>query len=196
MIRPHRNSLFAVLLRKPWWLSALVGAAIGLVAAALLPADWRGAALLTGFPFFVVAVMAWIRARGVPSAAEVERSTQAARSLTWPAFAAALEEAFARDGWTVQRVEAGSHDFVLERGGRRMLVAARRWKSAHLGLEPLRDLQSAREAGDGADALCIALGELSGPARQFAAAQRIAVWQAAELAQALRRQPGPAAARR
>lgn len=187
MIRMHRNSLFSVLLRKPWWVSAAIGVAIGVVSAALVPADWRGAALLTGFPFLVIAGISLYRGLGAPSAAEVEQLTQAARSQPWAAFAQQLDEAFTRDGWTVQRVEAPSHDFVLERGAKRMLVAARRWKSAHLGLEPLRALQAAREAGDGVDALAIALGDLSDAARRYAAAQRIAVWQAPELAQALRR---------
>lgn len=186
MIRMHRNSLFSVLLRKPWWVSVAIGVAIGAVAAALVPADWRGAALLTGFPFLVIGGIAAVRGLGAPSAAEVEQLAQAARGMGWSAFAQQLHDAFTRDGWTVQRVESPSHDFVLERGAQRMLVAARRWKSAHLGLEPLKALQSAREAGDGAAALCIALGGLSDPARRFAAAQRIAVWQAAELAQALR----------
>jgi restriction system protein len=187
MIRVRPNSLFAVLLRNPWWVSASIGTAIGLLAAALVPDDWRAAALLAGLPFLVIAGIAGLRGYGAPGAAEIERTAQTVRALAWPAFAEQLNEAFARDGWTVQRIEARSHDFVLERGGKRLLVAARRWKSAHLGLEPLRALQGAREAGDGADALCIALGELSDPARQFAAAQGIALWQAAELAQALRR---------
>ncbi|MFO1327389.1 MAG: restriction endonuclease [Rubrivivax sp.] len=190
MIRMHRNSLFAVLLRKPWWLSVLIGLGIGLAAAALAPADWRGVALMTGLPFLVVGGIALVRGRGRPDAAEVERTAQAARALGWPAFAEQLHEAFARDGWAVQRVEAPSHDFVLERGGRRMLVAARRWKSAHLGLEPLRALQAARQAQDVSDALCIALGGPSAPARRYADEQRIALWQAAELAQALRRRRG------
>lgn len=190
MIRMHRNSLFAVLLRKPWWVSGAIGVAIGLAAAALMPADWRGVALLTGLPFLVVSGIALVRGYGRPGQAEVERMAQTARAQAWPAFAEQLQGAFTRDGWTVQRVDAASHDFMLERSGRRMLVAARRWKSAHLGLEPLRTLQAAREAGDVADALCIALGEISDPARRFAASQRIAVWQAAELAQALRRRRG------
>ncbi len=76
---------------------------------------------------------------------------------------------------------------MLERGGKRLLVAARRWKSARLGLEPLRALQAAREVDDGTDALCIALGEPSDPAPKFAAAQGIALWQAAEPALTLRR---------
>lgn len=187
MIRMHERSLFAQLLRKPWWMSAAIGIAIGLGAAALLPADWRVPALLTGTPFLVIAGIAGVRGYGEPGAAEIERCAQEARALAWPAFADQLEQAFVRDGWAVQRVDATSHDFVLERSGRRMLVAARRWKSAQLGLEPLRALQTARARADDADALCIGLGELGDAARRFAAQQRVAVWQAAELAQALRR---------
>jgi restriction system protein len=67
-----------------------------------------------------------------------------------------------------------------------MVVAARRWKSARVGLEALRALQAAREAREAPDALLIALGELTDTARPFAARHRIAVWQAAEIAQALR----------
>ena len=67
-----------------------------------------------------------------------------------------------------------------------MLVAARRWKSAHVGLEPVRALQLARETTEAPDALVIALGVLSEPARQLVSAERVAVWQAAELAQKLR----------
>lgn len=186
MIRMHHNSLFSVLLRKPWWVSAAIGITMGVVAAAVVSADWRIAASLVGFPFLVIAAIGLWRGRHVPGAAEVERTAQDARAMNWSAFADTLQAAFAHDGWTVQRADAPTHDFVLERGGRRMLVAARRWKSAHLGLEPLRALQGKREAEDIADALCIALGELSGPARTFAAQQGIAVWQAAELAQALR----------
>jgi restriction system protein len=70
-----------------------------------------------------------------------------------------------------------------------MHVSARRWKSAQTGLEALRTLQAAREAAEEDlvnDALVIALGPLSDSARAFAAEKRIAVWQAAEVAQALK----------
>ena len=33
------NSVFAVLLRSPWWVSLAIAAALALAAAALLPAD-------------------------------------------------------------------------------------------------------------------------------------------------------------
>lgn len=103
-----------------------------------------------------------------------------------PAFAQALEAAFKRDGFTVQRTQGAAGDFDIERNGRRTVVAARRWKSAHTGLEPLRALQAARASSEAPDALFIGLGALSEPARKLAAAERIAVWQAPELAQKLR----------
>jgi restriction system protein len=139
----------------------------------------------------VIAAMAAWRQRHAPSAARVEQTGQALRHMPWPAVAALLEQAFQRDGHTVTRRQ-GAADFDLERKGRRMLVAARRWKSAQTGLEPLRELQAAREKAE-ADALYIGLGELSESAAAFAAQHRIAVWQTPELAQALRglALPGP-----
>ena len=180
------NSLFAVLLRSPWWISLAIGVVLGGVAMAVLPVAYRAVGAVSGFPFIVIAAMAAWRGRDKPSAALIEHSAKALAAMGWPAFANALEAAFKRDGFTVQRVEGKAYDFDIERAGRRMLVAARRWKSAHSGLEPLRALQAAREASEAPDALLIALGELSEPAAKLAATQRIAVWRAPELAQKLR----------
>lgn len=181
-----KNSLFAVLLRSPWWVSLAIAVVLGLVAAALLPATYRGAAALTGFPFAVIAAIAAWRQLRQPSAARVQATQAAVAAMAWPAFSRLLEEAFQRDGYTVQRGKGDAVDFVLERQGRRMLVSARRWKSARTGLETLRALQAAREAAEASDALCIALGELTDTARPYAAEHRIAIWQASEIAQALR----------
>jgi restriction system protein len=189
-LRMAENSLFAILLRSSWWISAAVGLAITLLAVAVLPVDWRTAGAMTGLPFFVIAAMAAWRASKLPSAARIDETRQAVAAMAWPAFAALLEQAFRRDGYTVQRgAPNDAADFVLERRGRRMLVSARRWKSARTGIETLRALQAAREAADDDmpnDALCIGLGELTDTARPFAAERRIAIWQAADLAQALR----------
>ena len=184
--RMPRNSLFAVLLRSRWWVSFGIGTGIGAVAAALLPDSYKGAGALSGFPFLVIAGLAAWRQRNEPSAAELARANEALAGMSWKALATALEAAFVRDGWQVQRGPAEPVDFVLERRGRTMLVAARRWKSARVGLEALRALQAAREAAGDVDALLIATGELSDAARPYAAEHRITVWQTAEMAQALR----------
>jgi restriction system protein len=189
-LRMGKNSLFAILLRSPWWASAALAVAIGVVAAALLPQDMRVAGALMGFPFVVIAAMAAWRQRQLPSAARTEEVRAAVSTMGWPAFSQRLEAAFARDGYTVQRASGSAGvDFTLERQGRRMHVSARRWKSAQTGVETLRALQAAREAAEEDlvnDALVIGLGPLTDAARDFAAAQRIAVWQAPELAQAMK----------
>jgi restriction system protein len=183
-LRMAENSLFAILLRQRWWVSAALAVALGLAGAALLPAQWRVVGALSGFPFAVIAAIAAWRGRHAPSAERVAQVDAAVRAMAWPAFADLLEQAFRRDGHEVTRRSGGGADFELRRQGQTLLVSARRWKSASTGLEPLRELQAVREKA-GAAALCIGLGEVSEPAAAFAAQHRIALWQAAELAQAL-----------
>lgn len=186
-LKMPRNSLFAILLRSRWWVSAAVGAVLALVAAALLPDGYRLVGALSTAPFFIIAALAARRQAGLPSAAEVEQWRQDLAGMAWPAFADLLEQAFRRDGHEVRRADGqAGWDFELQRGGRTMLVAARRWKSARAGLEPLRALQSARVSAGADDALVISLAELTDAARAFAVAEGIAVWQADELARAFR----------
>ena len=184
-----KNSLFAILLRSPWWISAGIALLLGLLSFALLPLQYRVVGALSGLPFVVVAAIAAWRQWHLPSAARVAQTQQTLAVMAWPAFSSLLEQAFRRDGYTVQRGQAAGVDFELERKGRRMVVSARRWKSAQTGLEPLRALQAARETGEAPDALFIGLGPVSDSARPFAAEHRIAIWQAAELAHALRGLP-------
>ena len=181
-----RNSLFAVLLRSPWWVSLAIAAGLSLVLAALLPADYRVVGALSTFPFVVIGALAAWRQAHLPSAAEVARTQERVSAMTWAAFSALLEETFRRDGFEVTPGAAAPVDFELTRAGRRMLVSARRWKSAQTGAEPLRALQAARQAADAGDALLICMGGLSDNARPYAAQHGIRVWQAAELAHALR----------
>ncbi len=189
-----KNSLFAVLLRSPWWVSFGVALALALLVAALVPDAYKAVGALSALPFFVIsAIAAWRQAK-LPNMAQVSATQQAVSAMGWAEFAKLLEQGFIRDGYTVQRAKGDAADFDIERQGRRMLVSARRWKTARTGLEALRALQSAREEIGVPDALYIGLGELTDNARPFAARHAIAIWGAAELAQALRGLPLSSAA--
>jgi restriction system protein len=184
------NSLFAMLLRSPWWISLVIALALGAASFALLPKELRVVGALSGIPFIVIAGLALRRQWHLPSVARVAETQAALSAMAWPAFAGLLEESFQREGYAVERGKADGVDFALERKGRRLLVCARRWKSARTGLEALRALQAAREADDdGPEALYIGLAALTDTARAFAAEHRIAVWHAGELAHALRDLP-------
>lgn len=189
------KSLFAMLLRSPWWISLLIALVLGLVASALLPADYRVAGALSGFPFAVIAAIAAQRQWRLPSAARVQQTQLATSAMAWPAFAALLAQSFQRSGYSVAQAKGEAVDFSVQRQGRTMLVCARRWKSARIGIETLRALQAAREAAEAPQALCICLGELTDNARPYAAEHGITVWQAADLALALRGLPLPPAPR-
>lgn len=181
-----KNSLFAILLRSPWWISLLIALGLAALSFALLPADFRGVGVLSGLPFLVLSAVAAHRQWHVPSAARVAQTEQAISAMPWAAFAALLEQAFRRDGYTVSRGKSEAYDFELERQGRRTVVSARRWKSARTGQEVLRALQAARDSREADEALYIGLAPLSDNAIPYAREQRITVWQAQELAQTLR----------
>jgi restriction system protein len=188
-LRMAKNSLFAILLRSPWWTSVLIAATLGLLSFALLPAEFRVVGAISGLPFVVIAFLAARRQWRLPSATRVAETHAALSALAWPQFAELLEQSFRRDGFSVVPGDTAAVDFALERRGRRMLVCARRWKSARIGMEAVRALHTAREAADAPDALYIGLGSLTDTARSYAAEHRVAVWQSAELAQALRGLP-------
>lgn len=80
----------------------------------------------------------------------------------------------------------GAADFVLARGGQIQLASARRWKAAHHGVEPLRELHAAmqkRESPAGLYLLC--QGELTDNARLFARDHGLTIVQGDALAQLL-----------
>ena len=188
-LRMAKNSLFAVLLRSPWWISLLIALTLGLLSFALLPQDLRVVGAISGAPFIVIAFMAGRRQWRLPSAAKVAETHSALSTIAWPAFAELLQQSFRREGYVVEPGGAAAVDFAIERRGRRTLVCARRWKSAQIGMEAVRALHTAREAAEAPDALYIGLGSLTDSARSYAAEHRVAVWQSAELAQALRGLP-------
>jgi len=163
------NSLFAILLRSPWWVSWGIAGAIALLCGALLPGHLAPYAAIGAFPIFVVGCMAAWRQLRAPSAAQVEATLGAAAAMSWRDFADALTAAWQADGQTVQRLSQSQADLRLDKGGQAVLVSAKRWKAATHGVEPLRDLQAAVQAQGAQAGIYIAMqGTVSDNARSFA----------------------------
>ena len=179
------NSLFAILLRSPWWISVAVAAALAALMAALLPSDLAPWGMAAGLPFLVIGGMALRAQWGRPGERQVAALRDRVAAMPWRTFAGALDDAWQGQGVAVTRPQgaaATAADFLLRKGSATTLVSARRWKAASVGIESLRELQAALPAAEATDAAVVSLGELTPQARRFAAEHGIRVLGAAELA--------------
>lgn len=177
----NENSLFAILLRSSWWISAAIAVALGAVAVTVLPESWRLFGLFLGAPFIVIALVALSRQLRAPSGKRVAATLEGVRAMSWPAFADALEEGFRRDGYEVSRIADAAADFEIAKEGRRAVVSAKRWKAARTGVEPLKDLAAVREAREARESICVLAGELTDNARDYAAKKHIRIIAGPEL---------------
>lgn len=174
----HENSLFAVLMRKPWWLSALIALGLFMVARIWIPVMYAAAVPV---PFLLIAAVRGWRQLNTPGEAKVAAALEAVHAMSWDAFAAALDEGWRREGFAVARGR-GVADFELTRDGRLSLVAAKRWKAARTGVEPLKELHAAMRAREAAEGIYVAAGEVTETARSFAAAHSIRLVEGLDLA--------------
>ncbi|MDA0982717.1 MAG: restriction endonuclease [Proteobacteria bacterium] len=174
----HQNSLFAVLLRSPWWVSLLLTLAI--FAGLRLVIPWYYAAFGT-LPIFIIGLVAAWRQLRAPSAKKIATALDVLRGMNWDAFSNLLEEGFRRDGYAVERLGGAQADFELTKAGRKSLVACKRWKAARTGVEPLRELKAAGETREAGECVYVLAGDLSEQARSFAAQNRIRLLEGAEL---------------
>ena len=175
-----KNSLFAILLRSPWWVSFIVAAGVLAAARFVLPEVY---AVFTALPFAVIGAYAGWRQLRAPSAAKVAARLEALCALSWEEFSNALEDAFRRRGYSVSRVAGRAADFELCRAGRLSLVVCRRWKAARTGIEPLRELHAAKGARDAHECIYVSAGEFTDNARAFSTEKGLRLLHGAELAE-------------
>ena len=182
-MKMHENSMFAVLLRSPWWVSFAVAAiTIALSRLVLAKFDYHEAySVFIALPFIVIGCVALWRNLRTPNAARVAARLDALRSLSWEDFSGAIEAGFRHEGYGVNRLGRAGADLELTRAGRVSLVACKRWKVARTGVEPLRELEAARLAQEAQECIYIAAGEITDTARAFAAGKNIRLLLAAEL---------------
>ena len=179
------NSLFALLLRSPWWISMVVVALFALVSRALLPEPYVAFGVMGGFPFLVIGIMAAWRQWHAPSPARMAAALKAAGAMSWRDFSNAIEQAYGQQGYVVTRLNNRSAEFSLVKGGRTTLVSCKRWKAASHGIDALRDLVAEKEAQDAHQSTYISLGPVTDKAHQFAREQGVHLLSENELAQLL-----------
>jgi restriction system protein len=163
------NSLFSMLLRARWWVSALTGLGVFLVVRLLLDA---GFAFFAALPFLIIANVVMWRELRAPRGARVDAALEKLRAMSWGEFAGLLEAAYQREGFEVKRV-AGAADFEMRKAGDLTLVAAKRWKASVSGVEPLKALAAAGEQRGASACVHVCATELSERAKDFAMDKQI-----------------------
>jgi restriction system protein len=176
------NSLFAILLRSPWWISLAIAGAVVAVALALLPDAYRTAGAVAGFPFLVIGCLAARNQLRAPSVARVDRTLAAVRAMSWDEFSGALEEAYRRHGYGVSAIGGAAANFEITKEGRTALVSCKRWKVARTGVGALASLNAMKEARDAHECIYVAAGEITDNARAFAVKHAIRLVSGPELA--------------
>lgn len=173
-LKMAEKSLFAILLRSPWWASFLLAGAVTLAVAVLAPDRFRWLGAFGALPLYGVGcVVAW-RQWQAPPAAAVAAQAAALRNMAWREFSAALERTWAAQGAQVQIITGLEADFCVEQAGRSTLVSARRWKAGSHGAEAIRHLAGAMRKRDVARGqYLLSHGTVSASARDLALSENI-----------------------
>ena len=178
------NSLFAILLRSPWWASFALAAGVFAAARLVLAEAY---AVFIALPFAGIGVYTFGKQIRAPSAAQVAQAREALRAMSWEEFSGVVEQAFRNEGYAVTRIDGAGADFELTKANRISLLGCRRWKTARTGIEPLRELQAARREREAHACIYVAAGEVTDTAKSFAAKHNIQLVHDAELARLLPR---------
>lgn len=176
------NSIFAILLRSPWWISMVVVGLIALLSVTFLSKQYAPYGVFGAFPVLIIGLMAAWRQMGVPSTASVNAAMQAIGAMSWRDFSGVLEQGYIQQGYAVTRLSSPAADFSVRKDGRTMLVSAKRWKAASQGVEALRDLVAAKEAQDAGQCTYICVTPLSEAARRYAQENSVRLLSPVELA--------------
>ena len=162
------NSLFAILMRNPWWISLLIVILFCLLCLALLPKNLVIFGMMGTFPFLITGIVAFKRQWGVPSPAKQQAELDRLSALSWRDFSAELEAKFVKQGFEVTRLNSGTADFKLEKAGHVTLVSAKRYKAATHGIEALQALVAQQEAQGADKVMYVCLSPVTAQAAKFA----------------------------
>ena len=176
-----KNSLFAVLLRSPWWYSALIALGLAIAARALLPEPYVVPGIMGVFPFVVIAVMSARRQWKLPDPDRVANALEGAATMPWAEFSKLLEQAFVAQGFAVTPIKSPAADLQLLKDGEVTLVSCKRWKAANHGVDALRALHQAQQAQGAQHARYVSLASVTDNARRFAQDNGIVLMASAEL---------------
>lgn len=174
--------MFAVLLRSPWWYSALIG--LFILSLSLVVGSVQVAILVASLavPFFGIAAYAFYKQSQRPSLKRVIAADEQARELSAEQIATKIADEYTKVRFKTEKFKGDAAELELERGNRKLLVSSKRFKAANTGVGPLKNLVAAGKNAEATGYLYVTLGEISAAAHEYASEHNIEFIQANKLA--------------
>lgn len=177
-----KGSLFAVLLRSPWWYSVLISLSFIAISLVVLGGQYVILGIFGALPFFGIAGFAGYKQSQQPSQNRVLEVAQFAQKMPAAQIAEKIANSYIEIRFDSEAFKGSAADLVLTRGNRTLLLSSKRFKVANTGIEPLKQLVAAGKNTEATGYLYVALGEISTTARDYAKQNNIELIQAGRLA--------------
>ncbi len=163
-----KGSLFAVLLRSPWWYSILIGLAIIALGVILFEGKYLILGVMAALPFMAIAGYSAYREMQRPRQKRILEVQQEARTMTASVLAKKIAANYEKLNFDVTPFKGDAAELELERGKHKFLLSCKRFKAANTGIEPLKKLTVAGEKHKVTGYLYVTLGEISKNALEYA----------------------------
>jgi restriction system protein len=186
----NRESNLELLLKLPWWVSAVLGVASFIALRYIIPAKLDHNQALHPFAvalpklaflplalFALIAVGSFLFARKRHRLVDEQTSLEKLRETAWKDFEYLVAEAFRRQGYQVEfslgRGADGGVDLTLRRDGRTALVQCKQWKVFSVGAPVIREMFGLLTAEKADEAIIVTSGNFTRDAQDFAAGKPI-----------------------
>lgn len=176
------NSLFAVLLRSPWWYSVLVGLFFIAVSMVLFGGRYVLLGLFSAMPFFGIAGFAGFKQARLPSKSRIKEITEQAPKMSAAEIAEKIANNYKERRFDIEKLNSKGSELFLERGNQKIVLSSKRFKVNNTGVEPLKQLVELGSKHDARRYLYVVLGELSKAAAEYAQQNDIEIVRANTLA--------------
>lgn len=176
-----KGSLFAVLLRSPWWYSVLIGLFFIVASLPLFDGDYVIFGITAALPFFGIAGYAAYKQAKLPSQKRVVEVAEQAWKMRAAQITEKIASRYIESGYESKVFKGHAADLELTRGHRIVLLSSKRFKVGNTGVDPLKQLVVAGQTAQATNYLYVALGEISAAARIYASQNNIELIQANEL---------------
>jgi len=185
MMKARHDSILAVRLAIPWWVSFTAAATAYIFCSFLAPSlmsgnpalsrlgDWliEAAPFLT-IMFAAIGAFAFFRELDLRRLRQTQGDLDAIRGMDWQNFELLVAEGFRRLGYTVDNqgwyFPNSRVHITLQKGGERTLVDCRDWQAAQVGLPPVRELYKTLNSEHADGALLVTSGSFTLDAEAFA----------------------------